>query len=216
MRAVGILYTDYIHRRRPVEVDDSVHSITQVRSKLPCTSTAPPETPLVHSTPTPVSSSSRPLIQARQKKTAARNPHSAFVMKARYKCPSGTGVVEFNDKATVRHVFDEIRTKTGITHFTLKYGPPTTMKTIGQGDYDHGASSLGLNGETLTVVPDETRPTSRPAIPDLQSSLPPQESVLPQARRTQSGDRQADIVIPWPEREGTLCERPFPASDVLD
>ena len=125
-------------------------------------------------------------------------------MRARYKAPSGTGVLELPDDATVQDVFSEIRAKTEISHFSLKYGPPMAMKSISAVDYAHQAKSLGLHGETLTVVPDEARPEPPSETSNTRSSQPVQSFMEPRERSSRSGEKPEDVVVPWPEREGTL------------
>ena len=126
-------------------------------------------------------------------------------MRARYKGPSGTGIVEVADDATVRDLFDDLCQRTGIQKFTLKYGPPMAMKTLSLDMGNELARSLGLHGETLTIVPEAARQTS-PAgdAPDKNEALASDQSMLqqPQARINED---PADITIPWAEREGTIC-----------
>lgn len=127
-------------------------------------------------------------------------------MRARYKGPSGTGILEVADDATVQRVFDELKAMTGIGAFTLKYGPPMAMKTLDASQGAEVARSLGLHGETLTIVPDEQRPLS-PVDPP--SDVPPESIQEPRRGRqprTQSNENPEDINVPWPEREGTLRE----------
>jgi ubiquitin thioesterase OTU1 len=113
-------------------------------------------------------------------------------MRARFKAPSGTGVLELPNDATIQDVFDEIRARTEISSFSLKFGPPMAMKTISAVDSPHPATSFGLHGETLTVVPDAARPEHPASLTEPQESGP-----MP-------GEKPEDAVVPWPEREGTL------------
>ncbi|KAJ6439966.1 Cyclin PHO80-like protein [Purpureocillium lavendulum] len=101
-------------------------------------------------------------------------------MRTRFKSPSGTGIVELDDEATVGTLFDEIRARTGMTVA------------------EQAAKSLGLHGETLTIVEDETASTQR-SVQDTRASS--------QGRGAPQGDNSAEeMVVPWPEREGTLCK----------
>lgn len=120
-------------------------------------------------------------------------------MRARYKGPAGTGIIEIGDNATVKALFDDLRSKTGIGSFTLKYGPPMAMKTLDLGRANEIARLLGLHGETLTIVPDEARPVS-PQTSSTSQNRPP----LPTPK---SNDGAEEANVPWPEREGTLCEQ---------
>lgn len=129
-------------------------------------------------------------------------------MRARYKGPAGTGVVEVNDDASVQSLLDEIRSKTGIERFSIKYGPPMAMKTLDQCHLNQTAKALGLHGETLTIVPDEARSVS-PISAGPEIALPNQQQTRDsqQQPRLQLDEQPEDINVPWPEREGTLCER---------
>jgi ubiquitin thioesterase OTU1 len=123
-------------------------------------------------------------------------------MKARYKGPAGTGIITLPDDATVKAVFEELKAKTGIAEFTIKFGPPMSMRNVDISYGDADAKSLGLNGETLTIAPREAR-----SIAPVQ---PAGEMRHPSRRHdgTSSGSAQSpeDVTVPWPEREGTVCE----------
>lgn len=125
-------------------------------------------------------------------------------MRARFRGPSGSGIVEFNDDATVANVFDKIREQTGIDHFSVKYGQPTSMETLGTGDANKGVKSLKLHGETLIVVPEEQ--TRDHITPDLMSQKEPRGGAEGPGQNVKSraSENPEDINIPWPEREGTL------------
>lgn len=118
-------------------------------------------------------------------------------MRARYKAPDGTGTIEVPDSATVQDVLDELRARTGIASFTVKYGPPMAMKTLDLGQVSEVARSVGLHGETLTIVPEEA-----PAAP-APTSHPSKAGSRPGG---QSSESPEDINVPWPAREGTLCK----------
>lgn len=121
-----------------------------------------------------------------------KEAHCAYTntMRARYKGPAGTGIIEMLDSATVQDVLDELRARTGIVSFTIKYGPPMAMKTLDLGQVSETARSIGLHGETLTIVPEEA-----PLAPDTTTQAASQPSESPE-----------DINVPWPGREGTLCK----------
>lgn len=123
-------------------------------------------------------------------------------MRARFKGPSGTGVLELPDDATVQAVFDELRSKTGIKSFSIKYGPPMAMKTLTLDQRNELARSLGLHGDTLTISPDEARPITPVQALTVQTPQPKHSS----RPLTQSGENPEDINVPWTEREGTLCK----------
>lgn len=122
-------------------------------------------------------------------------------MKTRYKTPNGHGVVEIADNATVELLFGEIQKKTGFTGFTIKYGLPGAMKSIGVESNHTPAKSLGLHGETVTVVPDEPIQCDMGESNDTQ----PHKSTQP-VPKSDKHDPQ-DAVVPWPEREGSLSKQ---------
>lgn len=120
-------------------------------------------------------------------------------MRARFKGPAGTGTIEIPDDATVETLFNELRSRTEIASFAIKYGPPMAMKTLDLSQGSEVARSLGLHGESLTIVPDEL----------LSAPTPTAEAAPSSASGTQaakSSDNPEDVNIPWAEREGTLCE----------
>lgn len=116
-------------------------------------------------------------------------------MKTRYKSPNGNGVLELRDDVTVQALFEEITRKTSIRDFILKYGPPMAMRTLDLSQKDAIAKSIGLHGETVTVVPDE------PEVGEPMASSQARKIGRETAQRT--SDPQ-EIVVPWPQREGTL------------
>ncbi|KAM0324550.1 hypothetical protein ACHAQA_007935 [Verticillium albo-atrum] len=123
-------------------------------------------------------------------------------MRARYKGPSGTGVLALDDTATVGHLFDEIKTKTGIADFTLKYGWP--LKTLESDQKDKIAKDLGLNGETFTIVPAETAQPAPAASSYSRPTIPARDVPQPPTQGPES------VSVAWPEREGTLLLRVMP------
>lgn len=123
-------------------------------------------------------------------------------MRVRYKAPSGTGTLTFEDDITVKDVLDGVKTATGIHAFSVKYGPPMAMKTIDPSEYDSVAKSIGLNGETLTVVPDEARAITPPPV----SAGKEAQATAPQQSQKNPAENPEDISVPWPEREGTMCK----------
>ncbi|ROT37888.1 OTU-domain-containing protein [Sodiomyces alkalinus F11] len=133
-------------------------------------------------------------------------------MRARYKGPAGTGVLSLDDAATVAQIFDEIRAKSGIGDFTLKYGWP--LKTLDASHKAESAKSLGLNGETFTIVPNETTAPPAAEAPASSASL----SGLSLKRDTSSflsaptppTKGPEGVSIPWPDRQGTLLLRVMP------
>lgn len=130
-------------------------------------------------------------------------------MRARYKGPSGTGVLELPDDATVQAVFDDLKSKTGLLSFSLKYGPPMAMKSLDTSQGNEGARSLGLHGETLTIVPEAVPPP--PALPEISHPTTAHGKPVGRQPRTQPSENPEEILVPWPQREGTLCKSYYPA-----
>lgn len=125
-------------------------------------------------------------------------------MRTRYKGPSGTGIVNLGDDATVKDILEDVRSKTGIQSFSVKYGPPMAMKAINSSEHNSLAKSLGLDGETLTIVPDEVRSITPPIVPD--AGLGKSGRDAPNQSQRGSDNKPEDISVPWPEREGTICK----------
>ncbi|KAF3352450.1 putative ubiquitin thioesterase otu1 like protein [Verticillium longisporum] len=128
-------------------------------------------------------------------------------MRARYKGPGGTGVLSLSDDTTISQLYKEVRAKTGIPEFTLKYGWP--LKTLESDQMDKAAKELGLNGETFTIVPTEaTQPPAAPAAIVAPSSSRP---VIPVSDVSQPPTQGPESVsVAWAEREGTLLLRVMP------
>lgn len=119
-------------------------------------------------------------------------------MKTRYKSPNGNGVLELRDDVTVQALFEEITRKTSIGDFILKYGPPMAMRTLDLSQKDAIAKSIGLHGETVTVVPNE---------PEVGEPMASGQAQKPGGQDYNTIQRTSDpqeIVVPWPQREGTL------------
>lgn len=121
-------------------------------------------------------------------------------MRVRYKSPTGTGIIELPDDTTIRALREEVKLRTGLQSFGIKYGPPMAMKTL---DLDRPmvlAKSIGLHGETLTVFAQ----AGREALPT--DMLKPSEQSAATAQGHMHTQDIDGIAIPWGEREGTLCE----------
>jgi ubiquitin thioesterase OTU1 len=127
-------------------------------------------------------------------------------MRARYKGPAGTGTIEIEDTASIQDLFDEVRAKTGIQEFTIKYGLPMAMKTLEPSDNTEIAKDLGLHGETLTIVPQESRPPALSSTTQSKDDVITEKSMNTWDAPSQTSRELEDIVVPWPEREGTLCK----------
>lgn len=121
-------------------------------------------------------------------------------MRSRYKSPAGTGIVEIDDGATVEVLFQALRAQTLIENFTIKYGPPTGMQTISLEHRELAAANLGLHGQTLTIVPGESKA-------DISNIRRPPAFEFKHAEATLSNSNHFDDpIVPWPQREGSLCK----------
>lgn len=120
-------------------------------------------------------------------------------MRARFKGPAGTGILELPDDATVQALFDEIRMKTGISKFGVRYGLPMAMKSLEATQGDQIARSLGLHGETLTIVPEDSSSAPVETVP---TGTP--QSQVTASKTSKKNESPEDVNVPWPQREGTL------------
>ncbi|KAM3498668.1 hypothetical protein MY10362_008027 [Beauveria mimosiformis] len=120
-------------------------------------------------------------------------------MKVRYKWPGGTGIITLGDDATLGDVVQELASKTSLSNFGIKFGPPTAMKTLDMSGLDQLAKKLGLHGETLTIVPYETHSSPTKQFAGEAGILEPEihrrQTMVPQ-----------DFHVPWEVRDGTLRE----------
>jgi len=130
-------------------------------------------------------------------------------MKARYKGPAGTGIITLPDDATVKAVFEELKARTGIEDFTVKFGPPMAMQNLDISASDTLAKSMGLHGETLTIVPREPQ-SIFPVRQATEGKHPSNRHEEASARPAQSPE---DVTVPWPEREGTVLLRIMPSDN---
>lgn len=118
-------------------------------------------------------------------------------MRARYKWPGGTGIITLGDDATLGDVIQELTSKTLLTNFGIKFGPPTAMKSLDLREINQTAKQLGLHGETLTVVPNEKQPSPTARLTSDKPSV-----ALGQQRRAKAEPQ--DVNVPWGARDGTL------------
>ncbi|OHE98528.1 OTU-like cysteine protease [Colletotrichum orchidophilum] len=130
-------------------------------------------------------------------------------MRARYKGPGGTGVVSLEDTATVQDLFNEIKDKTGIAEFSLKYGWPLQTLTLEQKDAN--AKDLGLNGQSFSIEPAQHRAITPPPVAPAARAPEASGPASKKPRFDSDADpTPSEISIPWPERESTLRESATP------
>lgn len=123
-------------------------------------------------------------------------------MRARYKWSGGTGLVALGDDASLRDVVEELKKKTLLSDFDIKFGPPAAMKTVDMMEMDQPAKLLGLHGETLTIVPNDVRP--------LPIAVHSGVGSCPLQRLGRQNAEPQDVNVPWGERDGTLCKSMLP------
>lgn len=75
-----------------------------------------------------------------------------------------------------------------------------SMNTIDTNDSSILASSLRLNGETLTIVPEEARPELQSIKTNTNEPSNTGADIAPQ----KADGHGQEIHVPWLEREGTL------------
>lgn len=126
-------------------------------------------------------------------------------MRIRYKAPASTGILELQDDATLRDLFQKLEIATGLRHFTIKYGPPMAMQQLDANKRDLFAECIGLHGQSLTIVPKDpgvakAKTGNHTSETSLQQNQADSNGVSAEARNTSS------LSVAWPEREGTLCE----------
>jgi ubiquitin thioesterase OTU1 len=121
-------------------------------------------------------------------------------MKLRYKAPSGGGTLDLDDAATVTQLLQAVKEATGFADVTVKYGWPP--QALGSGQADIPLVSLGLQRESLTIIPKEDAPaTSTPAATTPHAASAPTFSAPP---RPESPKGVGDISVPMPENSSTL------------
>lgn len=122
-------------------------------------------------------------------------------MRSKYKSSEGSGIIEFDDGATLGTVYEMLRNETGINSFSIKIGPPMAMKTLDTRQMDVLARSLGLNNETLTIVSED--PKVEPATMAATPGRMPQQTASHTPEKSSAADID-EIYVPWPARDGTL------------
>ncbi|KAI1340652.1 OTU-domain-containing protein [Xylariaceae sp. FL0016] len=125
-------------------------------------------------------------------------------MKLRYKAREGGGTLEIDDSANVRALFDALKQKTGYSDFTVKYGWP--LRALGREQDEESVRTLGLQRESLTVVPAESVVPPAEATPSA-SAGPGAAPTRPESPR---GVRDQNISVQMPETGSSLVLRVMP------
>ncbi|CAJ2508812.1 Uu.00g138380.m01.CDS01 [Anthostomella pinea] len=118
-------------------------------------------------------------------------------MKLRYKAPSGGGTIEVDDAATVAQLLETVKSTTGFADVTVKYGWPP--QALGPDQHHVALQTLGLQRESLTVVPVENLPTEVSATPQAV-----------QASKSAPGIKDQNISVLIPESNSSLVLRVMP------
>jgi len=105
-------------------------------------------------------------------------------MRVRLKGPGGTAALTLEDDATVGDLIDQIKEKTGVPSFELKYGFPPKTLPLEQSATSKQLKDLGvkLDGESLTISPKDDPAASRDATLDKQSTQNESPLKTPQKR----------------------------------
>ncbi|KAI0005207.1 OTU-domain-containing protein [Xylariaceae sp. FL0662B] len=135
-------------------------------------------------------------------------------MKIRYKAPSGGGTLEVDDGATVGQLLDTLKSSTGFADVTVKYGwPPQALSADQDG---RSVQSLGLQRESLTVVPvDTTTASSTAEVSHSEAArgptVPPPPPPPPLRDAPKKKDvKDQNISVYMPETSSTLVLRVMP------
>lgn len=108
-------------------------------------------------------------------------------MRIRFRGPSGGGLLELADNATVAQLLSALRAETGSPAIAVKFGWPLQTLAADQGDLR--VSELGIQRESLTVVPLESAEQQQPPSP--ASFVAPQ----PNAAVVDSGVTDVDAQL---------------------
>ncbi|KAI1080266.1 OTU-domain-containing protein [Whalleya microplaca] len=123
-------------------------------------------------------------------------------MKIRYKAPTGGGTLDLDDGATVSQLLDTIKSSGGFADVTVKYGWPPRALVADQGDVS--VQSLGLQRESLTVVPVESASTAAAAASNPEAA----RGTAPPAPKKDVKDQNISVFMP--ETNSTLVLRVMP------
>ncbi|CAG8982463.1 hypothetical protein HYALB_00009957 [Hymenoscyphus albidus] len=87
-------------------------------------------------------------------------------MRARLRAPGGVSTITLADDATIQHLIAEIKEKTSISNFDVKYGYPPRPLRLEQYEKSQLLSTLDvkLDGEQLTISPRDD-PSTTPSAP---------------------------------------------------
>ena len=123
-------------------------------------------------------------------------------MRLRYKAPSGGGTLELDDAATVAQLLEAVKQATSASEVTIKYGWPPQALNLDQPDTS--LQSLGLQRESLTVVPVEKSSSSEaPAFSAAPATSASASDAVPSSQPPK-GIKDQNISVLMPETCSTL------------
>ncbi|KAI1136325.1 OTU-domain-containing protein [Hypoxylon sp. FL0543] len=137
-------------------------------------------------------------------------------MKIRYRGPKGGGTLEVPDDATIKDLLSKLEVETGCADVTVKYGwPPKALSTT---EIDVPLKSLGLDRESLTVVPQETQQKAGAEAAQATATPAPEAPVpaaLPGVQSLSQGQggqsiKDQNVTVFMPETGSSLVLRVMP------
>ena len=127
-------------------------------------------------------------------------PYLKMLVQISLRAPNGQSRIHIDDESTLQDLIEIIAEKTGLKSFTLKYGYPPKDLDITPPALERGIQNLKLRGETIVVVPLETRPASPVSQPAPKPSIPQPQAFVPKSVEPD------ETSVEWPERGGHLGE----------
>ncbi|KAM7196320.1 ubiquitin thioesterase OTU1 [Rhypophila sp. PSN 637] len=123
-------------------------------------------------------------------------------IQVRIRAPNGQSRLEIDDEATLGDLISQIKEKTALEKFSLKYGYPLKNLDLSpEAQSKTHVKDHGLRGETLVVAPLEPR---RSASPPPRAASPPKKPFTPK------GIEPDETSLAWPERGGHIVLRVMP------
>ncbi|AEO67691.1 uncharacterized protein THITE_125507 [Thermothielavioides terrestris NRRL 8126] len=111
--------------------------------------------------------------------------------------PTGQSRVQVDEHSTLRDLIELIKSKTGLSNFSMKYGFPPKALDISPALLDASVDDLHLRGETILVTPVDSAPPP--------TSLPPPSTEPKPKPFTPKGIEPDQTSLEWPERGGYLA-----------
>lgn len=143
-------------------------------------------------------------------------------MRLRIRGPSGTSTAILEENATVNDLISQIKEKTGISKFDIKYGYPPRPLTLDSKSALLTSLDVKLNGEQLTISSKEDTPSAAPQGYKESAKQPPVsnsplnhsfsgiESSLPAQASQEAESSSKPIGLQHKAMEGEVPEIPIP------